>query len=133
MLAAFALIAALQAAPTPAATGTPAAAAPLPGATPTANPAMEKLAREQFGAFASGKIDPSRYSVVIPKDALPAVQAFLSALGPVQAVDLIQSTKVNGDTVYVYRFTCENGAALEQLSVKATGKIDGIYFRPVQQ
>lgn len=133
MLAAIALIAALQASPAPSSTGTPAGAAPLPSATPTANPAMEKLARQQFGAFASGRIDASQYSVSLPKDAIPQVQAFLSALGPVQSVDLVQSGKINGDTLYVYRFTCQNGAALEQLSVKANGKIDGIYFRPVQQ
>lgn len=133
MLAAIALIALVQAAPTPGSTGTPAGAAPLPSATPTANPAMGKLARQQFDAFASGKIDLSQYSVAIPKDAVAQVQAFLSALGPVQAVDLIQSGKANADTLYVYRFTCENGAALEQLSIKANGKIDGIYFRPVQQ
>ena len=133
MLAAIALIAALQASPTPASTGTPAGAAPLPSPTPTANPAMEKVARQQFGAFTSGKIDASQYSVAIPKDALAQVQAFLSALGPIQAVDLVQSGKINGDAIYVYRFTCQNGAALEQLSVKPNGKIDGIYFRPVQQ
>lgn len=132
MLAGLALIAALQATPIPAAGGTPAAAAPLPTATPTANPAVDRLARAQFSAFATGKIDASQYSVAIPKNVMPQVQAFLTALGPVNTVDLIQSQRMGADTIYVYRFTCQNGAVLEQLSIK-DGKIDGIFFRPVQQ
>lgn len=131
MIALLALLLALQATPSPAASDTPADAAPVPSPAPTDNPEIAKLARAQFSAFKSGKIDTSQYSVAIPKDALPQVQAYLSELGPIQNVTLVQSAKINGAAVYVYKFSCQNGAALEQLSVK-DGKINGIYFRPVQ-
>lgn len=129
MIAAAALIALLQA--TPQSAATPAAAAPAPSPQPAGNPAAAKLAREQFDAFLSGKIDTSQYSVAIPSAALSQVQAFLSALGPVKSVTLVQKAAIGGSTVYVYRFICANGSVLEQLSVK-DGKINGIYFRPVQ-
>ncbi|HKU67873.1 MAG TPA: hypothetical protein VJP85_08855 [Candidatus Baltobacteraceae bacterium] len=131
MLAVLTLILAMQTTPAASSSTTPAAAAPLPSPLPTDNPAVGKLARQQFYAFAAGKIDASAYSIEIPKDVMPQVQAFLSALGAVKDVTLVQSTKIDESDVYVYKFTCENGAALEQLSIK-NGKIDGIYFRPVQ-
>jgi predicted Abi (CAAX) family protease len=135
MLHIFALIFGLEAtpspAPSPSPSGTPAAAAPLPTPLPTDNAAVSKMAREQFYAFAAGKIDGSQYSIEIPKDVMPQTQAFLSALGDVKSVTLVQSTKMGDSDVYVYKFTCANGAALEQLSVK-NAKINGIFFRPVQ-
>lgn len=131
MLTILGLIVALQVSPMPSVTETPAAAAPLPGPQPTDNAAVGKIAREQFYAFASGKVDATLYSMPIPKSVMPQVQAFLSALGPVKNVTLVQSEKMGESLVYVYKFTCENGATLEQLSIK-DGKIDGIYFRPVQ-
>ncbi len=130
MLLSAALIVALQATPAPAAS-TPAAAAPLPSTMPTDNPAVGKLARAQFYAFASGKVDASQYAMPLPTDAMPQVQAFLTGLGPVKSVALIQTARMGASDVYVYKFTCENGAALEQLSIK-DGKIDGIYFRPIE-
>ena len=128
MLAIGVLILALQTTPAPSPSSTSAAAAPLPAPLPTDNPSVAKLAREQFYAFASGKIDTSLYSIDI--QSAPQAQAFLSALGAVKSVTLVQTTKMNESDVYVYKFTCENGAALEQLSLK-DGKIDGIVFRPV--
>lgn len=133
MLASAALIIALQATPTPipSPSGTPAAAQPVPSPLPTDNPTVAKLARDQFYAFASGRIDSSLYSIEIPKDALPQVQAFLTELGPIESLQLVQSTKTGESTVYVYQFNCQNGGALEQISLR-NGKIDGIFFRPVQ-
>jgi hypothetical protein len=132
MIALAALILALQATPTPSASTTPVGAAPVPSPLPTDNPVVGKLAREQFYAFTAGKIDPTQYSISIPPQAMPQAQAFLSSLGPVVNVTLIQSTRIDESNVYVYKFSCQNGAALEQISLK-NGKIDGIYFRPVQQ
>lgn len=128
MLAYAALVLALQTTPAPSPSSTSAAAAPLPAPLPTDNPSVAKLAREQFYAFASGKVDTSLYSIDV--QSAPQAQAFLSALGAVKNVVLVQTTKVGDSDVYVYKFTCENGAALEQLSLK-DGKIDGIVFRPV--
>lgn len=128
MFAYAALILALQTTPAPSPSPTPAAAAPLPAPLPTDNPSVARLAREQFYAFASGKIDTSLYSTDI--QSAPQAQAFLSALGAVKNVVLLQTAKMGESDVYVYKFTCENGAALEQLSLKG-GKIDGIVFRPV--
>jgi hypothetical protein len=132
MIALAALILALQATPAPSPSATPVGAAPVPSPLPTDNPAIGKLAREQFYAFVAGKVDPSQYSISIPTQAMPQARAFLSSLGPVVNVTLVQSTKMDDSDVYVYKFTCQNGAALEQISIK-NGKIDGIYFRPVQQ
>lgn len=36
-----------------------------------------------------------------------------------------------GSRVYVYKFACANGAAVQQISIK-DGKINGIYFRPAE-
>jgi hypothetical protein len=132
MLELAALILALQATPAPSPSATPVGAAPLPSPLPTDNPTVSKLAREQFYAIIAGKIDESEYSSALPKSLLAQAQAFLSSLGPVQNVTLIQSAKMSDSDVYVYRFTCQNGAALEQLAIK-NGKIDSIFFRPVQQ
>lgn len=132
MIALAALILSLQATPTPAPSVTPVGAAPVPSPLPSDNAAIGKIARAQFYAFAAGKIDPAQYSISIPPQAMPQAQAFLSSLGPVENVSLVQNAKMGESDVYVYKFTCQNGAALEQLSLK-NGKIDGIYFRPVQQ
>jgi hypothetical protein len=129
MLALLTLTAALVASPAPA---TP-AAVPTPASTAasTEDQAITKLARQQYDAFAAGKIDQSQYSVTIPQNAIAQVQSGLAALGAVKRIDFIKNAEVMGSMVYVYKFTCANGAAIEQLSVK-DGKINGIYFRPVQ-
>ncbi|HLI95213.1 MAG TPA: hypothetical protein VKT72_03880 [Candidatus Baltobacteraceae bacterium] len=127
MLALLTLVAALQASPAPASTTT----SPPAATAPAEDPAITKLARAQYDAFSSGKLDASQYSVPIPQDAITQVQAGLTSLGPVKSVQFVKSVAVKGSNVYVYKFTCANGAALEQLSVK-DGKINGIYFRPVQ-
>ena len=129
MLALLTLAAALSASPSPAASPS---AAPAPtSSAPAENPAITKLANEQFDDFAAGKVNVSEYSVKIPKDALAQVQAGLSSAGAVKSVTLVKQMDVMGSTVYVYRFTCANAAVLEQLSLK-DGKINGIYFAPAQ-
>lgn len=129
MLALLTLAAVLQSSPAPAASAAPSASA-APAAL-AEDPAVTKLARAQYDAFASGKIDASQYSVPIPHSAIAQVQADLSALGPIKNVMFLQAAKLAAGTVYVYEFACQNGAVLEQLSVK-DGKINGIYFRPAQ-
>lgn len=134
MFAILTLAAVLAAPPGPAASpsASPAAAAPsTPAAAPAEDPKITKLAREQFDAFAAGKYDPSQYSIAVPKAALAQVQTGLSSLGALKSVTFVKSASVSGSMVYVYKFTCANGAALEQLSVK-DGKINGIYFVPSQ-
>jgi hypothetical protein len=132
MLAYVALILALQVTPAPSPSVTPPGSAPVPTPLPSDNPTIGKLAREQFYAFIAGKVDASQYATAPSKGLLLQAQAFLSSLGPVQNVTLVQNTKTDDGDVYVYRFTCQNGAALEQLAIK-NGKIDSVLFRPVQQ
>ncbi len=129
MVASLALLAALVTAPSPAPSVSPAPQASA--AAPAEDPAITKLAREQYDAFAAGKVDATKYSAAIPADAIAQVQAGLTALGPVKSVILLRTVSSAQGTVYVYKFIAENGAALEQLSVK-DGKIDGIYFMPAK-
>lgn len=133
MLALLTLLAALQSSPAPAASAASAAAAPVasaaPAAAPAEDPAITKLARDQFDAFAAGKFDASQYSVTLPKRAIAQVHAGLSALGTVKTQTFMESKAISGSMVYVYKFTCANGSVYEQLSVK-DGKINGIYFAP---
>lgn len=131
MLALLTLLAAIEASPAPAtspAAATPAASA-APAAAPAEDPAITKLAREQFDAFVAGKLDPSQYSVTIPKHSIAMAHAGLSALGAVKSVTFMESAPIQGSMVSVYKFTCADGAVLEQISVK-DGKINGIYFAP---
>ena len=90
---------------------------------------MQEIARAQFEAWASGKIDKSAYSIDLPADAVAQLHEILPALGPIQSVALVTHASLPGGSVYIYRFTCKNGSALEQISFK-DGKINGIYFKP---
>lgn len=133
MLAHLLLVAALQstAAPAPAASASPAATASTAPAAPAEDPKVTKIARDQYDEFASGKVDQSMYPQPVPANAIAQVQAGLSSLGAVKTVTLVKTMAVKGSQVYVYKFTCANGAAIETLALKA-GKISGIYFAPAQ-
>lgn len=132
MLALLTLVAALEASPAPAASPSAApAASSAPAASQPEDPNITKLAREQFDGFVAGKLDPSQYSVTVPKHSIAQAQAGLSSLGAIKSVVFMESAPVQGSIVYVYKFTCANGAVLEQLSVK-DGKINGIYFAGAQ-
>lgn len=134
MLALLTLVAALEASPAPAASPaapTPAAsAAPAPAATE--DPSITKLAREQYDAFLAGKLDPSQYSVTIPKHSVQMAHLGLTTLGAVKSVTFVESAPINGSMVYAYKFTCANGSIYEQLSVDKNGKVNGIYFAQAQ-
>lgn len=131
MLALLTLAAALEASPAPAAapSAPPAAASSAPAPSQPEDPNITKLAREQFDAFVAGKLDPSQYSITVPKRSIAQAQAGLSSLGAIKSVTFMESAPIQGSMVYAYKFTCANGAVLEQLSVK-DGKINGIYFAP---
>ncbi len=101
-------------------------------ATPAEDPHITKIARAQYDAFAAGKIDPSQYSVDIPASAVAQVQAALTRLGPIQSVSFLKSATLASGTAYAYRFTCQKGDIIEQISIK-DGKINGIYFIPPSQ
>lgn len=133
MLALLTLVAALEASPAPAASpAAPAAAASAaPAPAVTEDPAITKLAREQYDAFAAGKVDQSQYSAAVPQAAISQVQAGLTSIGAVKSVAFVKGSTLAGSMVYVYKFTCAKGAAYEQIAVK-DGKIDGIYFVPAQ-
>ncbi len=126
MLAHMLLLAALQTTPSPAAT-----TAPAPSAAATReDPAITKIVRAQYDAFAAGKVDASQYSISVPQNAIAQVQAGLASAGAVKSVTFLKMAALPQGTVYAYKFTCANGAVIEQISLK-DGKINGIYFRPV--
>lgn len=129
MIALITLIVAYQTStpsPPPALTATPSAIA-----SPVEDPSITKLARQQFNSIVAGKIDKTQYSIAIPASALSRAQAGLAKFGPVQKVEFLKSLLLAQGTVYVYRFTCQKGAVIEQISLKG-GKINGIYFAPAQ-
>lgn len=135
MIASLALLAALQATPpplapvdTPAPIFSPAPAVPgTPAASGVKDP--EKLARDQFAAWSAGKVDKSLYAFDIPQSAIDQVHQALPSLGAVIGVALATHADVAQGDVYIYKFTCANGAVLEQLSLK-DGKINGLSFKP---
>lgn len=126
MIAAIALLAALQTtpAPAPSATSTPAAATALP-----ADP--EQLARFEWAEFASGKIDQSHFSQPIPQSAIDQLHQALPALGAIKSVTLLKKADTPYGPGYAYKVVCEKGAAIEQFTIK-NGTITGIYFTPAQ-
>ena len=137
MIASLALLAAIQVTPPPLApVDTPApifSPAPAVTGTPATSGVKdpEKLARDQFTAWSTGKIDKSLYTFDIPQSSIDQVHQALPALGAVIGVALATHADVPQGDVYIYKFTCANGSVLEQLSLK-DGKINGIFFKPAQ-
>lgn len=127
MLALLALLSALQASPAPAASAAATSAATASPAPLPTDP--EQLARQQFAAFASGNVDARWYSAPLPAGAVDQVKTYLQGLGAIKSVALVKTADTPYGKAYVYKFTCTNGAVLEQLVAKG-GVIQGIYFRP---
>jgi hypothetical protein len=127
VLALLALLSSLQSSPAPAASAAPAAAATASPAPLPADP--EQLARQQFAAFLSGNIDQRWYVQPLPQNAIEQVHTYLQSLGAIKNVALLKTADTAYGKAYAYKFTCANGAVLEQFVAK-TGIIQGIYFRP---
>ena len=65
----------------------------------------------------------------VPQSTIDQVRQLLVAMGPIISLTLVSHVNAPLGSVYVYRITCRNGAALEQISFK-DGKINGLYFKP---
>ena len=114
-------------------------ASPSPVASPSpaasADPAQTAKARAEYDAWAAGKPDMSHYIAGASAEltaAIPQVQAYLQAIGPVKTFAFQRTTTAQGMTVAIYLATAEKGSAQELISWDAAGKIQLIFFHPGQ-
>lgn len=113
----------------------PASTAPSAAPESSPSPELTAKARAEFDAWENGKIDRSRYTThanAQMTDALVAeVAARLKPSGEIKALTPLRETTAQGMQIHVYRVSCANGPALEELiSWDSAGKIQLIYFRP---
>ena len=129
MIALLTLAALLDATPAPAATTT---ATPAPAVSAAPLPSdPEQIAKEEWAQFSSGKVDQSRFITPIPQKSIDQLGQVLPTLGAVKSVALVKQADTPQGKGYAYKFTCENGAAIEQFIVDK-GKIVSIWISPAQ-
>lgn len=135
MILHLALAALLQATPMPSPSTMPSS---MPSTMPSsqagdagANIQPEQVARAQFAAFASGKIDQSQYAKPIPQSSIAQLHQVLPALGAPKSFTLLKQGQTAYGPGWAYKVTCEKGAVLEQFTMK-DGKITQIVFSPAQ-
>lgn len=119
----------------------PASPMPEPTTGPIAkaveDPAISKIARAQFLAWQLGKIDRRRYTDVVSQlitdDKIASSSAGLSRLGPLQTLEFVGLTGVEGlppdNKTYLYHMICGAGAVYMQFSLTPAGKISSMLFR----
>lgn len=100
------------------------------------NPAVTKIAREQFEAWKSGKLDLTAYTsgaqVYFTADVKSQVKAALNSLGDLRSFTYDGSRPAqNGIYVETYRITGAKGSALELIHLDDAGRIDSIFFAPL--
>jgi len=110
---------------------------PSPTAAPVADPAISKLARQQFLAWQIGTIDKSLYSPDLlakaTDDKIADVSKHIVPLGALISMDYI--APFSGEDFppdskgYIYQMNCSNGKIYEEIVLNATGKIGYLYFR----
>jgi hypothetical protein len=115
----------------PAATPTP---APTP--KPVEDPAITKIARQQFVAWQAGVVNPKLYTEDMQAKMLPATVADTSknigSLGPLLSMQfegpvLVDDAPATSNS-YLYQVTCANGAVFMQFALMPDGKIAGMLF-----
>jgi len=125
-----------QAPPAPA----PPPLAPMPsqtGATPSPDPAMLALAKNEFAQVQSGKIDrtllSTEMSAALTDDKVATVKSSIGSLGAPVSFEQ-QRTGTQGDVRYaVYLVTFTNGSKLDFLiGVDGQGKVAGMRLLPAQ-
>lgn len=110
---------------------------PSPTVAPVADPAITKLARQQFLAWQIGAIDKSLYNpelVVKMTDAKVAdVSRHIAPVGALESTTYIGpftgADLPAGARGYIYEMICSDGKLYEWLIVDAQGKIASIFFR----
>src|SRR5581483_8964072 len=112
------------------------APSPAPSAPP-ADPAVTKVARQQFVAWQAGSLNKSLYAPeVVPKltpDKVAEVSRALAALGPLVGTDYVAPFSAAdipaGAHGYIYNMHCTSGSIYLWLILDARGKIATIYFK----
>lgn len=109
---------------------------PSPSPTPVADPAITKIARQQFVAWQAGIVNKSLYAVPAAARLTDATIAdtarALGQLGPL--TDLVyvgrwlnpDMPQLNG---YIYQMRCSSGNVYLWLALEPDGKIASIVFR----
>jgi hypothetical protein len=133
-LLALATAGAIGAQPAAAARATP---TPAPTPAPVADPAVTRIARQQFVAWQAGSINKGLYAPeVVPKltDAKIAdVSRVLGALGPLTGtvyVGPFSATDIPADAhAYIYQMQCADGNIYLWMILDGKGKIATIFFK----
>jgi hypothetical protein len=109
---------------------------PSPTVAPVADPAITKLARQQFLAWQIGTIDKSLYAADLLAKAtdekIADVSRHIAPLGALISLDYI--APFSGEDFpadakgYIYQMNCSNGKIYEEI-VLTGGKIGYLYFR----
>ena len=110
---------------------------PSPTAAPVADPAITKLARQQFLAWQIGTIDKTLYSPDLLAKATDEKIADVSRhIAPLGALISTRTTSLRSPARtsrtdakgYIYQMNCSNGKIFEEI-VLTGGKIGYLYFR----
>lgn len=114
-----------------------AAASAAPSPLPTDNPAMTAKAKEIFHQAQTGQFDRTQFddkmNAAMTDAVVKNIASQLTQLGDPQGFKLAQVTKQGDYTVYVYAVVFKGAVIAEEIAVDpATGKIAGLYFKPVQ-
>ena len=120
----------------------PAAAArptptPAPTPTPVADPAVTRIARQQFVAWQAGSINKSLYAPEVVSKLTDAkiadVSHALSALGPLTGTVYIgpfSAVDIPPDAhAYIYQMQCADGNIYLWMILDGKGKIATIFFK----
>lgn len=124
-------------APNPALARSAPAPTPAPTPTPVADPAVTRVARQQFLAWQIGAIDPTLYAApLIPKLTPAKIKDVSNHVAPLGAlINVVYIGPFIGQGIpasahgYIYRMDCTNGNLYQWMIIDAQGKIASIFFR----
>jgi hypothetical protein len=110
---------------------------PAPTPTPVADPAVTKIARQQFVAWQAGSINKSLYATQLMPQLTDAkvgdVARVLAALGPLNDTVFIgpfAAPDIPPDAHgYIYQMRCAEGNIYLWLILDPTGKIASLFFK----
>jgi hypothetical protein len=110
---------------------------PSPTPTPVADPAITKIARQQFVAWQAGTVNRSAYDpgvqAKLSQDKIDDVSRRLGTLGPltdtVYIGPLITSDLPPNAHGYIYQMVCREGAVYLWMILDGQGKIATIFFK----
>lgn len=110
-------------------------AAPSP--LPTDNPAMTAKAKDLLHQAQTGQFDRSQFNdkmnAAITDSVIKTMASQLSRFGDPEGFKLAQVTTSGAYTVYVYAVVFKSGVVAEEIAIDpSTGKVVGLYFKPVQ-